>query len=79
MFARECSRCGCLGHGQTYAVVCSRCGKQKFPTLPERPDPRTWACSLCLSGASESHRKAGSKGGARKARLRKLQLAAGAV
>jgi hypothetical protein len=72
MPARECPRCGCQGHGTTYAVICTRCGKQKFPSLRDRPDPRTWVCSLCLSGASEARRKAGSKGAAKKARLRKL-------
>jgi hypothetical protein len=77
MPARECSRCGCQGHGQTYAVTCTRCRKPKFPTLLQAPDPQTYVCVLCLAGGSDARREAGRAVAAQKSRLRKLAEATG--
>jgi hypothetical protein len=63
---RECPHCGCQGHGQTYAVTCSRCKKQKYPTLTEAPDPKTYVCVFCRAGGSEARQTAAR----RSARLR---------
>ena len=32
---------------QTYQVTCTTCGKDKWPSLPERPE--TYECVLCRS------------------------------
>jgi hypothetical protein len=73
-----CPRCGCSGHGRTYATTCTSCGRPKFPTLAYEPDPATYVCTLCLTG-SENRRQAARAGGAARARQRSLQKPAGAA
>ena len=65
----ECARCGCQGHGETWQVRCIRCGKDKWPRLPEKPVD--YVCRLCRI---ESPRQAAGRKGA-EAKRQKASLA----
>ncbi len=48
----------------TYEVVCEKCGRKKWPTLPEKPT--TYVCVLCLLPGTESRRETGRRVGFQK-------------
>jgi hypothetical protein len=42
----------CQGHGTTWAVRCSVCGKEKYPVAIDKPGP-DWVCALCRATSPE--------------------------
>lgn len=50
----------CQREVQTYRLLCSQCGQEKYPTLSAKP--ARYVCQLCLSGATHNRRKAALAG-----------------
>lgn len=66
-----CRSCGCLGHGTTYRVVCSSCGKEKYPTRLTPPEAN-YVCALCTLNGTRSVAARRARGARQQVRRRAI-------